>query len=68
MAARFAEFMDEGFQDNLEALIANIKWPVETLEEECLTKRNDKEAVFKMIKKDVAYLPRALKALPTQVK
>ena len=68
MAVTFAEFMDEEFQDQLEALISNLKWPLDVLEAQCLSKRNDKEAVLKMIKKDIAYLPKALRALPLQVK
>ena len=68
MAVTFAEFMDEEFQDQLEALISNLKWPLDVLEAQCLSKRNDKEAVLKMIKKDIAYLPKALRALPLQVR
>jgi len=67
MAERFSEFLDEEFRDQLEALIANLKWPLDNLEEQCLIKRNEEEAALKMIKTDLAYLPKALRALPAQI-
>ena len=68
MAIKFTELIDQKFQDQLETLISNLKWPLDVLEDQCLLKRNEKEAVVKMIKKDIAYLPKTLRALPTEVR